>query len=85
MFMIILLSYNFQCNYFAGYRLKQDFWLRHFGKKESLKILKPGIYRSDIRANLDYREGQTDSIPVDKYNLTFAKKAFNVILNFNYR
>ena len=37
------------------------------------------------RDNLNNREGQTDSTPVDKYFLIGLQKAFDVSLIFNYR
>ena len=37
------------------------------------------------RDNLDYREGQTDRAPVDKYHLYWTTKVFDDALNFNYR
>ena len=37
------------------------------------------------RENLNSREGQPDSTPVDKYEFTWILKAIDVTLNFNYR
>ena len=37
------------------------------------------------RENLNSREGQPDSTPVDKYEFTWILKLIDVTLNFNYR